>query len=251
MAEVAFHYVNTFTLFHRVDPRSKVLLLLGISATGSVSRWPGLFLLITVIFAALFFIRLPVRQLVRELRSFAWFFLLILLASTIDLARPGHAVKMSLSAAGFLRGLLVIARMIFVILSAIFFTATTKTKEMSDAVFWLLRPIPFVNAARVALMFSLSIRFIPLIFDEASMIGKALTARGGTGRPLSRLKLTGVRLILNSLRRVESIVTSMLSRCYTDEAVRPRLGFCKRDFIVVACGAALCVIAMVFNRLFS
>ena len=245
MAEVAFHYVNTFTLFHRIDPRSKVLLLLGFSLAGSLSGWPGLFLLTPIVLAVLYLIRVPVGRLVRELRAFALFFLLILFVSTIDLTQA------SLSAAGFFHGLLVVTRMIFVILLAVFFTATTKSREMRDAVWWLFRPVPFINEARVAMMFSLSIRFIPLLFDEASMIGMALTARGTTGRPLRRLRLTGIPLILNSFRRVEAIVRAMVSRCYTDEAVRPRLGFSKRDFAALTGAAAICIGALIFNKLLS
>jgi biotin transport system permease protein len=251
VAEVAFHYVNTFTLFHRIDPRSKVLLLIGLSVTGSVSGWPGLFLLSPVILSVLFLIRIPVRRLVREMRAFAFFFLLILAVSTIDFARTETAAQMSLNAGGLLSGLLVVSRMIFVILLAVFFTATTKTREMRDAVWWLFHPVPFINEARAALMFSLSIRFIPLVFDEASMIGMALTARGTTRRPLRRLRLTGIPLILNSFRRVETIVRAMISRCYTDEAVKPRLGFGKRDFLTLTGAAAICIGASIFDKLLS
>ena len=210
-----------------------------------------MFLLTPVIIAVLFLIRVPVRRLVRELRAFALFFLLILVVSTIDFTRTETALQMSLSASGLLNGLLVVSRMIFVILLAVFFTATTKTREMRDAVWWLFHPVPFVNEARAALMFSLSIRFIPLVFDEASMIGMALAARGTTGRPFRRLRHIGIPLILNSFRRVEAIVRAMISRCYTDEAVRPRLGFSKRDFAALTGAAALCIGASIFNKLLS
>jgi biotin transport system permease protein len=251
MAEVTFHYVNTFTLFHRADPRTKVAMLLTLSITGGSSRWPGLCLLIPSIVAALIAIRLPAGILLRELRGFAILFLLIIVASVIDTGGADGAFKVSLDPGGFSDGLLLVTRMIAVLLIAVFFTGTTKTREMRDAVWWLLRPVPFINHSRVAAMFSLTIRFIPLIFDESAKIRMGLAARGTVGRPLRRIRLLGIPLILNTFRRVDAIAKAMISRCYSDEAVRPTLGFGGADAAMMAGGAALVAGVVLMNRVIA
>ena len=240
MAEVAFHYINTSSPFHRLDPRTKTALLLGLSITGTLCRRPGLLILIPVVVTGLVLARLPLKQLVRELRPFIYFFLLIIAVSTVDISRTQGACGRILSIDGFLQGLITVTRMLYVILLAFFFTSTTRSREMRDAVWWFLHRFPFINAARISLMFSLSISFIPLVFEQAATIGNSLTARGTTGRPVGRLKLTAFPLIVSSFRRVDMITSAMLSRCYTDEAVKPKLKFHRLDLVYLVCAALVC-----------
>jgi len=93
-------------------------------------------------------------------------------------------------------------------------------------------------------MFSLSISFIPLVFEQAAVIRNSLTARGTTGRPVRRVKLTAFPLIVNSFRRVEMITSAMLSRCYTDEAVKPKLEFRRFDLVWLICVALVCAVSL-------
>jgi len=244
MAEIAFHYINTFSYFHRLDPRSKLILLLGFSAVGSVCPSLGLLILIPSVLVALIPVRISIRRLFRELRAFMVFFLFIILISAIDISFASSKPEIALDASGFLNGFVTVMRMLFIILLAVFFTSTTKTREMRDAAWWLFHRVPAINAARIATMFSLSIRFIPLLFEQASQIGRALAARGTSRKPLKRLRLTAFPLIVNSFRRVDMISTAMISRCYTDDAIRPKFSFTRRDAITLVCSAGICVGAL-------
>ena len=249
MAEIAFRYVSTHTVLHRIDPRTKLLLLVGFSVIGSGRGWWGLALLAPVMVGALFIVRVPLRSLVRELRGFLIFFGFILIISTVRLRMGSEGLGVTASLDGFLIGLITVLRMTFVILTATLFTSITRIRQMRDAIYWLFKPVPHVNAVRLATMFSLSIRFIPLLFDEATMLKRAHVSRGtaGSGRPFRRITYIGFPLILRSFRRVESIVRAMASRSYTEEHIRPELGFGPRDPIVVTAAAAICLGSIVVD----
>jgi energy-coupling factor transport system permease protein len=249
MAEVAFRYVNTHTVLHRIDPRSKLLLLVGFSVVGASRGWSGLLMLVPIMVGALFIVRVPLRYLAKELKGFLIFFGFILIISTIDLGIEPASIRARVSMDGFSIGLITVLRMVFVILTATLFTSITPIRQMRDAIYWLFKPVPHVNAVRLATMFGLSIRFIPLLFDEATMLKRAQASRGsaGSGRPLRQIRFVGFPLILRSFRRVETIVQAMVSRSYTEEHIRPELGFGPRDPVVVAAAAAICVGSMVLD----
>ncbi len=242
MAEVAFRYIDTHTVFHRIDPRTKLLLLVGFSVIGAGRGWWGLLVLVPTMIGALFVVRVPFGSLLKELRGFLVFFSFILLISTARFAPGSGGIPVIVSMDGFLVGLITVSRMTFVIITATLFTAVTKIREMRDAIYWLFKPVPHVNAVRLATMFSLSIRFIPLIFEEAAMLRMAQASRGaaGRGRPLRRITSIGFPLILRSFRRVESIVQAMASRNYNEDSLRPELGFGPNDPIAVVAAAAVC-----------
>lgn len=250
MAEVAFRYVNSHTVFHRTDPRIKLLLLIGCTVVGAGRGWPGLLALTICILAGMFLVRVPVRQLLLELRGFLIFFGFIVLISTfrIDAGRPG--IPVYYSPAGLETGLLVVARMAFVILAGVLFTSVTRTREMRDAVWWLFDPVPHVNAARLATMFSLSIRFIPIVFEEAGAIRQALFSRAlsGSGRPLRRLRSVGFPLVVRAFRRADHIATAIESRAYDEQRDPPRLRLALRDVAALILIAAIGAAAIAVDR---
>lgn len=103
------------------------------------------------------------------------------------------------------------------------FVATTRVSHVKAAVIAVLRPLPFLPAARVGTMIGLVLRSIPLILDEAAEIQAALLARGIERRPLPVRFLALARpLARNTFRRGDELALAMASRLYNEEAA-PRL----------------------------
>jgi energy-coupling factor transport system permease protein len=76
------------------------------------------------------------------------------------------------------------------------------------------------------MVFSLMLRFIPTLADEASAILDAQTARGGAlaeGSPIQRVKATVpviVALLASSLRHANGLSRALDARCYEGGAAR-------------------------------
>jgi energy-coupling factor transporter transmembrane protein EcfT len=250
MAQVTFRYIDTHTVFHRTDPRIKLLMLIMISIVAMGRDWWGLLVLFPSAIAVLFIIRVPFGPLMREMKGFLFLFGLIVLVSSVELAPPSSSVPVVISSQGFSAGLAVVARMAFVILIGVFFTSVTRTREMRDAIWWVFQPVPYVNAVRLATMFSLTIRFIPLIFNEAAEIRAALASRGlsGRGRPFRRIRYLGYPLIARAFRRVDAIVNAMESRGYNEGQLNVRLRARAIDALVLAGAGAICAAAIWLDR---
>ena len=250
MAQVAFRYVESRTAVHGLDPRTKLLLLIAGTVVAVGRDWPGLIIFFPIVLAGLFLIRVPLKPLVSELRGFLLFFLFILLVSSINISRSGP-FPIGFDTRGFYVAALTVSRMVFVILISVLFTAVTKIREMRDAIWWIFHRVPFVNPVRVATMFSLTIRFIPMIFEEAGKIKNAQLARGiGRGsRPWRRLQVIGFPLILQCFRKVETISRSMISRCYGEDAIHTSFRFKKIDYLFLSAIAAVCAAAISFEAI--
>jgi energy-coupling factor transporter transmembrane protein EcfT len=245
MAEVAFHYTEGTTWIHRLDPRAKFLALISLSLLGAGRGWFGMIVLFPVVLISLVITRISLKKLIKDLSGFLIFFTLILVVASFSFVPRAERNELNqwilFQRPGFYHGLLTVTRMIFIILAAAVFTATTTTREMRDAIWWIARPIPFVPAVRLATMFSLVIHFIPLVFEEAVIIRRAQLARGAGGnhKPFRRLRFLGLPLIIRAFRKVDGIVNAMESRCYDENHIAADLKLGPADIIGIFIIAAV------------
>jgi energy-coupling factor transport system permease protein len=142
------------------------------------------------------------------------------------------------------------ARLIFFGLISALLGVTTSALQLADGLEGLLLPLAKlrVPVRGLALMFSVSLRFVPLILDEADMLIKAMRARGidpfeGSIAERAR-KIVGilVPLLRNTLLRAEALAEAMAARCYDPDRPRTRLyqpRFTWRDGIALASLAIL------------
>jgi energy-coupling factor transporter transmembrane protein EcfT len=95
--------------------------------------------------------------------------------------------------------------------------------EIRGAIYWFLRSLPFVPAARIATMFSLALTLIPLIFDQAATIREAQIARGIelVGNPLKRLYCLAWPVMRETFYRADELIMALESRCYSENRTIP------------------------------
>lgn len=107
-------------------------------------------------------------------------------------------------------------------------TLTTSPLQLTDAIERIAKPLKVfkVPVHEIALMMSISLRFIPTLMDETEKIIKAQSARGSTfmtGSLMSRLQaLTPIfiPLFISSFKRAEEMAVAMEVRGYQGEEGR-------------------------------
>ena len=216
-------YVPANSPIHRLDPRAKLLC--------------GFALMISV-----FFIHTPVQL------AFSWVAaLLLVMASRIPAIKVLESVKpiiavllvpggTTLLALGPIRitdqGLWAAVnyslRLVVAVLVAMLILLTTTPTQLTDAFDALLSPLSRLGMPghEIAMVFSLMLRFIPTIADEASAIIDAQTARGGglaEGSLAKRVRSVVpviVALLASSLRHANDLSRALDARCYEGGSAR-------------------------------
>lgn len=254
-------YVPGESPLHRLDPRTKVLLLLAyVTVIFVATNVYGHVLLGAFAAAGIGTAGLPLRVYWRGLRP-----VLLLIGITFLLqvfVTPGEEAfrigPVKATTEGVVKGLFMAMRLIFLIVSTSLLTLTTSPIDLTDGLERLLRPLRRVRlpAHELAMMMTIALRFIPTLLDEAERIMKAQMARGAdfhTGSPLRRARSMVpilVPLFVSSFRRADELALAMETRCYRGGENRTRLKQLRPgtgDWGVAVLGAAL-VAAVVWSR---
>ncbi|MEE2659363.1 MAG: energy-coupling factor transporter transmembrane component T [Candidatus Latescibacterota bacterium] len=214
------------SMLHHLDPRTKIasiITLMGGGLTGST--WAPVLLFSAIIVIAALLSRLRPALLLRNLRSFAW--LLGLTAVLHALMTPGESLyyheglDLGVTREGLYSAALFTMRLVAVITAAALLTLTTSPMELTDGLERLLGPLRRVGvpAHELALMASISLRFIPVLAEEAERLQKAQMARGADfgGGPLRRARRLVpllVPLFLSAFSRADRLALAMEARGY-------------------------------------
>jgi len=107
---------------------------------------------------------------------------------------------------------------------ALLFTATTDPLILTPAIYKILKPIPFIPAAKISTSMGISLSLIPAILDEMEYIRDAMASRCGWSprHPLRNLFHLGIPLLESVLTKAESLSDSMVSRLYQEDPTEPR-----------------------------
>ncbi|MCK5311663.1 MAG: energy-coupling factor transporter transmembrane protein EcfT, partial [Desulfobacteraceae bacterium] len=88
---------------------------------------------------------------------------------------------------------------------------------------WFLRPVPFIPEKRASLMIGLSIRFLPLIIEQAKQVSDAQKARCSDNQKNPVIKIS--RLIFPILKKTfqtaDNLALAMESRCFSEDRTDP------------------------------
>jgi len=242
-------YVPTDSVIHRLDPRTKLIITLGIMiltvATTDlrIYLWIALFL---VFFAAIS--KIPLPYFFRNLKSFFWLFLLTFLLHIFF--APKESTKyinlgfIKLNQLGLLNGLIYSIRLAIFIFSAAFLSLTTQAVELTDAVFKSFAPLKRIKfpVEELSLITMISLRFIPLLLEEAITLKKAQISRGATfgGGLIKRTKKSLpllVPLFISSFRKADELALALDARGFRSGQERTsfrRLVFKTVDYVFLS-----------------
>lgn len=228
-------YVPTQSLIHRIDPRTKITVIF--------------FFVITVFFAnnvlsygiltafALFTIlltKIPIRFIVKGLTP-VWFLIIFTFMLHIFVNDTGtvyfEIFGFQFFTGGLVQGFAIAMRFFLLILVTSLLTLTTTPMEITDAIEMMLHPLKKVRFPihEMALMMSISLRFIPTLMQETDKISKAQASRGvdfRTGPIKERIRAIVpllIPLFVSAFKRAEDLAMAMEARGYSGGEGRTKL----------------------------
>ena len=239
------------SLLHRLDPRTKIVLLFFFLAAVFVFDSPLAYAALTAFTAALIAVsRVPFLLMLKALKPLSWiiaFTFVIHLVST-----PGdaffHVWLFDFTWQGAAKGFFIALRLALLILLSALLTYTTSPLALTDALETLMQPAKRVGvpAHEIAMMMTIALRFVPTLIEEADKIMKAQQARGADlteGSVIERVKgfvPVLVPLFISAFRRADDLALAMEARCYRGGVGRTQmkaLRISSIDYVAYAFGA--------------
>jgi energy-coupling factor transport system permease protein len=193
----------------------------------------NIFLLVFT-FLALMSSRLPLRYVLKGLRPILF---LIVFTFVIQLffTREGAVLFefgwLRIYEEGLRLAIIVSLRFFYLVSITTLDTLTTSPIELTDAIELLLKPFKVVRVPthEIALMLSISLRFLPTLAEETEKIMKAQQARGvdlSAGPIKERLRAIIpllIPLFISAFKRAEDLATALEARGYRGGEGRTRL----------------------------
>ena len=225
-------YYDADSVVHRLDPRTKIVGALAIMISVFFINTPlKLALGFAVVLGLVAVARIPARKVLSSVRpivltlAFLSLFNLLLTTDGTPLVQLG---PLCITTAGVRAAVLYSLRLVIGVLAGMLMMLTTTPAKLTDAFDALLAPLARVGlpAHELAMVFSLMLRFIPTLADEAGAIMDAQKARGGAlseGSPIKRLRAVipiVVSLLASSLRHANDLSRALDARCYEGGAER-------------------------------
>ncbi|MCL7412347.1 MAG: energy-coupling factor transporter transmembrane protein EcfT [ANME-2 cluster archaeon] len=207
-------YGHGRSYLHLLDPRTKLVLMVGMSLLIYAARPPALFVLLGLVVLLSRVSGLPYTRLVQGLRPVLVFFGLIFL--THVLFTPGTPLFEGLSVPaleGVVGGSVLVLRFILLILYTSMLTYTTSPSGLNYALMFFLRPLGAFGTD-LAFMTGTAMTLIPELFREKDTISKAQAARGYKPRGLKGFTALVVPLLFRSFRRADELSDALESRCF-------------------------------------
>ncbi|WP_243292414.1 energy-coupling factor transporter transmembrane protein EcfT [Bacillus sp. FJAT-47783] len=228
-------YVPGVSVIHKMDPRAKLIFVFSfvivvfIANNAVTYSILGAYTLLVVLLT-----RLPVRFLLNGLKPILWIILFTFILHIL-FTKEGNVIF----SIGFFRvydegiqqGVYITLRFIYLILVTTILTLTTTPIEITDGLETLLAPFKKLKLPvhELALMMSISLRFIPTLMEETEKIMKAQMARGtdfSTGTIKKRIEAIIpllVPLFISAFKRAEELATAMEARGYKGSEGRTKL----------------------------
>ncbi|MBM7555056.1 energy-coupling factor transporter transmembrane component T family protein [Thalassobacillus pellis] len=228
-------YVPGNSVIHHLDPRTKITIIfffvLIVFFANSVMSY-GLLTVFSL--GSALSTRIPVKYLVKGLTP-VWFLILFTFILHLFVTKEGTVLfsilTLDVYSGGLIQGLSLSLRFFLLILVTSLLTLTTTPIAITDAIEDMLGPLKKFRfpVHELALMMSISLRFIPTLMQETEKISKAQASRGvdfKTGPIKDRVKAIVpllVPLFVSAFKRAEELAMAMEARGYQGGEGRSKL----------------------------
>ena len=248
------------TVIHRLDPRTKLLWLVGyIVALFMAKNALGYALILCILIGESAAARIGPKTLLSGMKPLIF---IVVFTGIINLFYgTGEPLVQfwifRITANGIRNAVFMVMRILLLVCGTFLLTYTTSPLQLTDGLERLLAPLKKIKIPvhELAMMMSIALRFIPTLIEETDKIMSAQKARGAafdTGKLTERAKALIpllVPLFVSAFRRADELATAMECRCYHDGEGRTRmkvLTFARRDVIALVLAAvviaAVCVL---------
>jgi energy-coupling factor transport system permease protein len=214
------------SVIHRLDPRTKLLFVFGFIGIVFLANNALTYGLLTAFVLMLIMLsKMNIKFLLNGLKP-----VIILIIFTFFLQlffnKEGEAIysigNFHIYEEGLRMAIFISVRFFLLVFVTTLLTLTTTPITLTDGLESLMQPFKKINfpVHELALMMSISLRFIPTLMDETDKIMKAQMARGvefSSGPIKDRLKAIVpllIPLFVSSFKRAEELATAMEARGY-------------------------------------
>ena len=257
-------YFPGTTPVHRLDPRTKLVLVVVYIVALFLAKWFVSYALMLVFLLAV--IRISKIRLKVILRSLRPLLIIIILTAILNLFYGQGEVLvqfwiLKITKEGLLNAAFMILRITLLVAGTFMLTYTTSPIALTDGLEALLNPLKKIGLPvhELAMMMCIALRFIPTLIEETDKIMSAQKARGAdfeSGNLISRAKALVpilVPLFISAFRRADELATAMECRCYHGGEGRTKLHqlhYQKLDCVAYAIGVLL-LAAVIVLRIFG
>jgi energy-coupling factor transport system permease protein len=227
-------YIPGESALHRADPRVKIILSLIYMILIFITDSYMSFLMLAIFTIMVIVVSgIPIKYTLKGLKPIAFIVIFTVIINVFT--TKGTPIIQY----GFIKityeGIDVAAklalRLSLLVISTSLLTLTTTPILLTDAIEKLMRPLKFIGvpAHEIAMMMTISLRFIPTLLEETDKIMKAQASRGAdfdTGNFIQRAKSfvpVLVPLFVSAFRRADDMAVAMEARCYRGSEGRTRM----------------------------
>ncbi|MBQ8740975.1 MAG: energy-coupling factor transporter transmembrane protein EcfT [Clostridia bacterium] len=257
-------YFESNSFIHKLDPRTKMLLLIAVIVFIFVSQNAvALSLVALLIFVSMILSKVPLKMYLKNLKAILPIIIFTMIINLFYNA-SGDVIlsfwKLTITTGSIYRALYMAARILLLIIASAELTYTTTPNDLTDAIEKLLSPLKFIglkNAVHtLAMMMTIALRFIPTLIEETQKIMNAQKARGAdleNGKLIERIKALIpilIPLLISSVRRAYELAEAMECRCYNGGEGRQRmkqLKYKSNDFTAFATVTIVCSAVVAIN----
>ena len=248
------------TVVHRLDPRTKiVLLIVYIVALFQAVSWWSYALVAFVTVLAMILGHITPKNIFKGLKPMLFIIALTALLNVFYTKGTPVVEGWIITWEGIGRSVQMILRIVLLIAGTFLLTYTTSPIALTDGLEKLLNPLKKLKVPvhEMTLMMSMALRFIPTLIEETDKIMSAQKARGAdfeTGSLVQRAKALIpilVPLFVSAFRRADELAVAMESRCYHGGEGRTRMKQMKLqgiDYGAFAFGALLFAAMLVLRH---
>ena len=251
------------TIAHRLDPRTKlILVIVYIAALFTACSYISYALMLVVLGACMALSAIRPKTALRGLKPVL---LIVILTAVLNLLYTDgtHVIVrfwvFTVTWEGVRRAVFMVLRIMMLITGTFLLTYTTSPVALTDGLELLLDPLKklHVPVHEISMMMSMALRFIPTLIEETDKIISAQKARGAdfeTGSLIQRARAllpVLVPLFVSAFRRADELAVAMESRCYHGGEGRTRMNrlvWHRRDAAALLLGLALLAGMIVLRR---
>lgn len=219
-------YVPGSSVIHRLDPRTKItIIFFFVFIVFFANNLPSYSILVLFALTCMFTSRVPIRFILKGLTP-VWFLIIFTFILHLFVTKEGRVIFdfwiFEFYSGGVIQGIAISIRFFLLILVTSLLTLTTTPIEITDAIEDMLKHLKKIKfpVHELALMMSISLRFIPTLMQETDKISRAQASRGvdfRTGPIKDRVKAVIpllVPLFVSAFKRAEELAMAMEARGY-------------------------------------
>ncbi|HIS52091.1 MAG TPA: energy-coupling factor transporter transmembrane protein EcfT [Candidatus Onthomonas avicola] len=244
------------TVVHRLDPRTKILMVIVyIAALFIAQNFVSYGLLFLFLVVSVRLSKVGAKAVLRGMKPVLF---ILIFTGVLNLFYNSTGTLLwewgflHITTGGIRTAFFMVVRIMMLITGTFLMTYTTSPILLTDGLESLLSPLKRLHAPvhELAMMMSIALRSIPTLIEETDKIMNAQKARGAdfdSGNLIQKAKALVpllVPLFVSAFRRADELATAMECRCYHGGEGRTRmrqLAYARIDAVTFAIGGGLLV----------